>query len=135
MDQVKKQDLRQFNVLAITTLQNVGELGVGALAEGVPVNMRRYVYYYKAVSVDQLVVGTIFENLGGTLTPKDTFSLTNQSGSLPQVVSPPGGLPDPERPVLSFRGSGFIAVQTSSPGAAGSGRVMMTFGYYDAPPE
>ena len=133
---VGKQDLRQFNIVATTTLQNVGELGVGAAAEGVPANMRRYVYYYRAINVDQTVVGTIFESLAGVVTPKDSFMLTPVSGTLGQIQSPPGGFPGSEPggpiPILSFRASGFIAVQTSAIG--GSGKVMMTFGYYDAPP-
>lgn len=136
MGQVKRQDLRQFSILGITTLQNIGELGVGALAEGVPANMRRYAYYYRAENVDPgLVIGTIYENLGGVLTPKDTFVLTSTSGNFPKDQNPPGGVADPERPILSFRQSGFMAVQTSSPGSVGSGRVLLTFGYYDAPPQ
>src|SRR5438309_8997826 len=125
---VDKQDLRQFNIVATTSLQNVGEAGVGAAAEGVPANMRRYVYYYRAVNPDQTVVGTIFESLAGVLTPKDTFMLTPVSGTLGQIQNPPGGFPaDPlgPAPIMSFRASGFIAVQTSAIG--GSGKVMMTF--------
>lgn len=129
---VKRQDLRSFNVLVSTVLQNVGELGVGAAAEGIPQNFKRYVYYYRAVAVDQLLIGTIYENLGGVLTPKDTFMLTPMSGVQPQLQVPGGGIPDPERPILEFRQSGFIAVQTSA--LAGSGRALLTFGFYDAPP-
>ena len=130
MVDVKRQDLRTFSVLGITTNQNVGEDGVGSAAEGVPENMRRYVWYYKAEDPDSVVIGTIYESLAGILRIKDQFILT-QYGK----TQHPEGTPDPAIPVFSARGSGFIVVQTSSPGSVGSGRVLMTFGYYDALPQ
>ena len=130
MVDVKRQDLRTFSVLGTTTNQNVGEDGVGSAAEGVPENHRRYVWYVKAEDPDSNVIGTIYESLAGVLTVKDQFILTNLDKK-----QHPEGTPDPTKPVFFARGSGFIAVQTSSPGSVGSGRVLMTFGYYDALPQ
>jgi len=122
--------MRTFSIQAITTLQNVGELGVGAAAEGVPDTMRRYVWYYKAEDPDSTVIGTIFQRLAGVLTIRDQFVLT-QFGKRQH----PDGTLDPSKPAFFVTMSGFLAVQTSSPLSVGSGVVLMTFGYYDAPPE
>lgn len=130
VESIKRQDLRTFSFLGITTLQNVGENGVGADAEGVPENMRRYVWYYKAEDPDSTVIATVYERLAGVLTIRDQFILS-QFGKRQH----PEGTPDPSKPVFFATGSGFIAVQTSSPASVGSGRVLMTFGYYDAPPQ
>jgi len=122
---VKRQDLRTFSVEATTTLQNVGEEGVGSAAEGVPANMRRYVWYYKAENKEApTVVMSIFESVGGVLKLKDQAVLTQYTKR-----QHPEGTPDPSKPVFAFRQSGFIQVQTSG------GNVNLTVGYYDAPPE
>jgi len=137
---VPRQALRTFAIEAITTLQNVGEEGVGTDAEGVPENMRRYVWYYKAeFPYGQIgaAVGTVYERRAGVLTVKDQFVVTGSGAGAGgrDKKQHPEGTPEPEKPVLAFDTSGFIAVQTSSPQALGSGVVLMTFGYYDALPE
>ncbi len=126
--EVKRQDLRVLNQQAITTLQNIGELGVGAAAEGVPEDFKRYVYYYKASNpFGSATVLSIFQSLGGVLTLLDQVDLTqNTNYAYPTE-------PEPENPILEFEQSGFIAVQTSA--VAGSGVLQVSMGYYDAPPE
>jgi len=121
---VKKPDLKTLQFVATTTLQNFGLEGVGASAEGIPENMKRYVYYAKYYNpTASHVVLTLYERLAGVLNHiEDQQGLTQYTT---QVL--PKGIPDPEKPIMTFRGSGFMAVQTSG------GNILVTLRLYDEP--
>ena len=126
---VQKQDLKTVQFVATTTLQNVGLVGLGASAEGIPENMKRYVYYAKYHNPESsYTVLTIYERLANVLDHvEDAQGLTQYTT---EVL--PKGEPDPEKPIMTFRASGFMAVQTSAP-VAGSGLMLVTLRVYDAP--
>lgn len=120
---VKKTDLKTLQFVATTTLQNVGLEGLAASAEGVPENFKRYVYYAKYNCLGSYSILSIYERLAGVLNHvEDQQGLTQYTT---EVV--PRGVPDPEKPIMSFRGSGFIAVQTSG------GNILVTLRLYDEP--
>lgn len=127
---VQKQDLKTLQFVATTTLQNVGLVGLGASAEGIPENMKRYIYYAKYHNPDSgYTVLTIYERLANVLDHvEDAQGLTQYTTE--QI--PRGGNLDPEKPIMTFRTSGFMAVQTSAP-IAGSGKILVTLRLYDAP--
>lgn len=107
---VKKTDLKTLHFIATQNLTNFGLEGSGASAEGVPENMKRYVYYAKYCNpLASAAVVTIFETIASGMRVEDQQVLTQYKT---KVL--PEGKPNPETPIMTFRGSGFLAAQTSS---------------------
>jgi len=121
---VKKADLKTLQFVATTTLQNVGLEGVGASAEGIPEDFKRYVYYAKYHNPSaSFSVLTIYERHAGVLDHvEDQQGLTQYT-----TETLPKGKPDPDAPIMTFRGSGFIAAQTSG------GNILVILRIYDEP--
>lgn len=121
---VEKADLKTLQFVATTTLTNFGLEGSGASAEGVPENFKRYVYYAKYHNpLASFSVISMFERRAGAIDHiEDQQGLTQYTT---EVL--PRGIPDPERPIMTFRGSGFLAAQTSG------GNVLVTLRLYDEP--
>jgi len=121
---VEKADLKTLQFVATTTLTNFGLEGSGASAEGVPEDFKRYVYYAKYHNPSaSFTVLSLFERRAGAIDHiEDQQGLTQYTT---EVL--PRGIPDPEKPIMTFRGSGFLAAQTSG------GNILVTLRLYDEP--
>lgn len=122
------QNVSQF--IAGTTLTNIGLLGQGTTAEGVPVDMQRFVYFMKLWNAGLPTIVSVYQSFGGVLTQLDT-QLVQGSGGTNTVQIPQAG--PSLQPIYRFLGSSFIAVQLSGAFGGGTSGVGVTMQIVDKP--
>lgn len=110
-----------------TTILSIGLSGTGTLAEGVPADSQRFVYFMKLWNPGGATIVSVYQSFGGVLTLEDQQELTqNQTLQIPQA--------GPSlQPVQRYLGSSFIRVQLSSPVGSTTSGVGVTLQIVDKP--
>ena len=109
------------------TILSVGLSGTGSLAEGVPADMQRFVYFMKLWNPGGDTIVSVYQSYGGVLTLKDQQYLTQY-----QTLQIPQAGPSLQ-PIQRFLGSSFVQVQLSSPVGSTTSGVGVTLQIIDKP--